>query len=536
MNDLCRAFDIKIIAELLNPPRTKLFTTFRRVCQQASSEDHLIIYFSGHGIGYRGRDFLVPVDATLDDIDVIEEVLVPIDLNGALQQSRTGSVTFIMDACREGIELDTKGTDFTKWSFQKIEGKTSFVSLVFSCAYGQHSRVINSEMGSLFTTSLHEAIIERDYAEGNIDNIVAAAQNKLEINARMFLKPSQTITLISSRPIGFALPPLFPNGKRLLGNSEEFVTGWHRSCDFLWPDYTKVYDAWSAGHKGDGIMVIQLSELVYDAHVELRSARIRRTNYRDGSGFELISEKTSAINHDLFDFAEKWRQLERRISGLGGRHATAVAGALCGTNVGICPGAELLNISLFEEGSQSGHLSDLIGGLSQALNISLASPMRHIVLLVTIGLVERSDILETVIGSIARLDNVIVVAPAGNTPKDGIMFPADYSDVLSVGAVDRSLKIEAFSDFLGLSRKEPDVYGLSGGLLPSSTSAFEYAPERGTSYAAAYVAGIAALVWAANPAMTSKALRLSLICNTMRLQSESAAAGLAVAEWLGVAA
>ena len=229
VNDLFKSVNIEVIDELRDPGRTKLLTALRGACQRANREQDLIIYFSGHGHAYRGLDFLVPADAIIEDFEIIKEVLVPVDLDGALKKSRAASLTMIIDACREGIELRTKSVDFSSWSYQRIERKTANISFVFSCGHGEYSRVISDERGSLFTQSFCDAISDRDYAEGTVENVATAAQRYLDTNSERFEKPRQTIWTDLGRKLRGTAPCLFPSGKKVLAHWEKNgLTGWHR--------------------------------------------------------------------------------------------------------------------------------------------------------------------------------------------------------------------------------------------------------------------------------------------------------------------
>src|SRR5215471_13888787 len=211
VRDLFNGCGIEVIQKLFNPGRTELFTSLRRHCKYAGQDDDLIIYFSGHGHGNRGRDYLVPSDAVIEDFEIIRDVLVAIDLDGALQETDAASITMIIDACREGIELTTKSLDFATWSFQKISERRSCISILYSCGHGEHSHVISDELGSLFTVSLCEAITAGNYEEGTISNIWSAAQKRVDVNAKRYKKPQQKSVLTTTRQIDAAERRIFPD-------------------------------------------------------------------------------------------------------------------------------------------------------------------------------------------------------------------------------------------------------------------------------------------------------------------------------------
>lgn len=103
----------------------------------------------------------------------------------------------------------------------------------------------------------------------------------------------------------------------------------------------------------------------------------------------------------------------------------------------------------------------------------------------------------------AVANNVVVVAASGNEGSDVPSYPAAYSDVVAVGATD------LYGDAAGFSNRGPwvDVVAqghdvLTTALAPGSTDA--YGGGAGTSFSAPLAAGVAALVRARFPALTSR--------------------------------
>ena len=163
-----------------------------KVCKSAESLDALAIYFSGHGIHYQneGKDYLVTGDASYEDLrdpDLCEDYLfAPDELNRLLGVSQVSTIFVIVDACREGVNLDweedTKGIVLAGWGVENQWRSSQSTVYLFACEKGQRSQYIRSngnESGfSLFTKALAEAI-HPDCPASTIQEVLEEAQTKL---------------------------------------------------------------------------------------------------------------------------------------------------------------------------------------------------------------------------------------------------------------------------------------------------------------------------------------------------------------------
>jgi subtilisin family serine protease len=98
--------------------------------------------------------------------------------------------------------------------------------------------------------------------------------------------------------------------------------------------------------------------------------------------------------------------------------------------------------------------------------------------------------------------NVVVVASAGNEADGKARYPAAYDGVVSVGATGRSDTFTGFSsygDYVDVSA--PGVGILSTGWEDGELT---YSYANGTSFSGPFVAGVAALVWSSNPALSAE--------------------------------
>ena len=184
-------------------------------------------------------------------------------------------------------------------------------------------------------------------------------------------------------------------------------------------------------------------------------------------------------------------------------HGTAVAGAIVahGRLLGVAPAAQLLAIRAFGRngiGSESTTWNILrsldwaIAHNARVINMSFAGP-------------EDPQIARTL--AAARQKGVVLIAAVGNTGSKSMpLYPAADRNVIAVTATDaddRVMTQAVRGPHVALAAPGVDV------LLPAPGGRYQVAS--GTSFAAAHVAGIAALLIERNPSLTPDAVRSILV-------------------------
>ncbi|MDO0934097.1 caspase family protein [Streptomyces sp. DG2A-72] len=84
-----------------------------RFLHGAGRGDTLLILLSGHGVHFDGKDYLVPEDAT-SDTRPFTDSCIEIGWHKDVERSPAERVVFLIDACREGMELDTMAIPGTR--------------------------------------------------------------------------------------------------------------------------------------------------------------------------------------------------------------------------------------------------------------------------------------------------------------------------------------------------------------------------------------------------------------------------------------
>lgn len=116
----------------------------------------------------------------------------------------------------------------------------------------------------------------------------------------------------------------------------------------------------------------------------------------------------------------------------------------------------------------------------------------------SLGNYQPSNMLEEAV-TYAFSKNVLMVSAAGNDGSNQPTYPSAYPEVLSVAAIDYNGNRASFSnygDYIDIAAP-----GVS---IPSTYFNKQYAALSGTSMAAPHVAGLAALIFSANPELTNK--------------------------------
>lgn len=216
-----------------------------------------------------------------------------------------------------------------------------------------------------------------------------------------------------------------------------------------------------------------------------------------------------------YTFSKKWYEFGKKDPGpiddnSHGTHCAGIIGSLAENRIGIAgiaPGVKLMAVKVLDaEG----------GGTAFAVMKGIAYAITHGAKVVNLSLGSAgASSVEREFFEAATDAGALIVAAAGNEA-DGVGFPAAYPGVLSVGAVDSGKNLASFSNHdTSLGLVAPGV-GIMSTILGK-----QYAKFSGTSMAAPYVSGVAALVWSKHPEYTADQVRARLLDTAEKLGDPS---------------
>ncbi len=175
------------------------------------------------------------------------------------------------------------------------------------------------------------------------------------------------------------------------------------------------------------------------------------------------------------------------------RHGTAVASIITGSGEvpGIAPGADILAVRVMSDNGV-GNTFTLAQGVIDAVDRGAR------VINMSVGSGADAPVLGQAI-AYAQRQGAVVVAAAGNNGRDGVLYPARYAGVLSVGAVDADGQQVYFSN----RGEQLDLLapGLGVAAAGSDGAVISFS---GTSAATPFVAGAVAGVWSESPELSGE--------------------------------
>jgi len=333
----------------------------------------------------------------------------------------------------------------------------------------------------------------------NVFTIIPAISGKLPAKAIEALKNNPQVEVVESDYVMHALE---------YSPADELGNSWG-------VDHINADAALAAGYAGEGVKVAVLDSGVNFNHFDLS----------DNFDFSANELGYDFVMDDFFP---------EDVYG----HGTHVAGTLAAASngfgiVGVAPKAQIVALRVLDENGE-GTASGIIEALQWIQNYNAAHPDSPIrITNNSYGTGSNSSQLEAAFDVLAS-SGVLHIGSAGNEGSaagngNNVGYPARYASVVAVAALDKNNQRASFSSTgSDVEIAAPGVAVLStwkdgiNATGPQPFSFADYAGEyfieaSGTSMASPHVAGVAALLMAANPSYTAEAVRSKMNATALDL-------------------
>jgi len=275
----------------------------------------------------------------------------------------------------------------------------------------------------------------------------------------------------------------------------------------------------TAAESGGGLRLAD----THDATWGLLATRVLSSPYQGRGVRVAILDTGLDLTHP--DFAGRAVVSKSFAGGLpvddGNGHGTLCAGIACGpqrpaqaARYGVAPAADLYIARVLDDDA-GGTDGNVLGGIDWAVRHHCAIVSMSIGTPVAVG--DSYPRVYEQAAARALAEGTLLIAPAGNSSQrpdsiEPVEHPANCPSILAVAAVDQTLAVAPFSNG-GLNPDGGDVALAAPGIAIASASPRPalYQTGSGTSMAAPFVAGIAALIAEADGNARGAALRAALL-------------------------
>ena len=147
-----RAGDVTLVT---NATLKQMQRAAREFAEKLRPDDLALVYYSGHGVEFRGENYLIPVDfpANASDIEVRDEAYSAQQLLRSLEETQARVRLVILDACRDNPLRSTRSG---AGGLARMEGEGTLV--VFATGAGKTADDNPRGVNGLFTSHLLKAL------------------------------------------------------------------------------------------------------------------------------------------------------------------------------------------------------------------------------------------------------------------------------------------------------------------------------------------------------------------------------------------
>ena len=139
--------------------RERMNTELKALADRSKGAEAVLVYFSGHGVQDKGKNYLLPVDVNLNNASSIPEITVSIDRALKTIESAGANVNiFILDACRNAPFEDGKARTAQVGLGEVTPGRGTLIA--FSTSPGGIAADGKAGGNSAFTAALASTLAE----------------------------------------------------------------------------------------------------------------------------------------------------------------------------------------------------------------------------------------------------------------------------------------------------------------------------------------------------------------------------------------
>lgn len=314
-----------------------------------------------------------------------------------------------------------------------------------------------------------------------------------------------TVKRLRADPVVEYAEPNFIRHAFALPNDTFYPLQWHYQL-------MNLPQAWDVTTGSNSVIVAVIDTGVLPTHPDLSTRLI--------AGYDFISDAARALDGDGIDAdaTDVGDDPQSASSSFHGTHVAGTIGAVTDNSTGVAGvmwQSQIMPLRVL--GAGGGTDADIAQAIRYAAGLSNSSgtlpAQRADVINMSLGGPGYTQTVQDAI-SAARTQGVIVVAAAGNENVSTLSYPASYTGVISVAAVDMNAQKAPYSNYGtaidvaapgGNAIADLNGDGYQDGVLSTAgndAGSLFYRFEQGTSMAAPHVAGVIGLMLSVNPNLT----------------------------------
>src|SRR5262249_25063320 len=148
------------------------------------------------GIHHQGEDLIIPWDGHVNDPSRFRDMLVNSDIASFADASKAQTILFFIDACREGVDFQTKAVSLQAWGMAtRKHAAGRRYARVFGCTPGEYCQYVKGPNGfSLFGRAL-STVFDPAHQAQTITELLKGTQHELDRLATKHGKSKQRLSI-----------------------------------------------------------------------------------------------------------------------------------------------------------------------------------------------------------------------------------------------------------------------------------------------------------------------------------------------------